>query len=261
MAKACGVEKLDRRPDLAVSRRTTCVQTCSDAHVDALPARPQPDPSAPALRRRRAGSGDGRAPPPAEGAPSRRDPTSLHRCRSGLPGSRCRIPLPGSVEELPGGPGHPPQVAPRALGAAAGALVPSARSSSARSLDQELDPSTRSEEPQVGHLRIRGELLKLGVDVSATTMCFAGTASARPPAGSDRPGRSSSGHRRTACSPSVRRPRRARAMRNSWWSRHRRGWPRSATGPPSPAPLSMPGRYRPGSPARRWAHSRLHPPG
>src|SRR6266540_3048821 len=88
-----------------------------------------------------------------------------------------------------------------------------------------LDPSIKSlilrlgrENPRWGYLRIRGELLKLGVDVSATTMCFAGTASARPPAGSDRPGRSSSGHRRTACSPSVRRPRRARAMRNSWRS-------------------------------------------
>src|SRR5207247_451038 len=80
------------------------------------------------------------------------------------------------------------------------------------------------------------------------------------PAGSDGPGHSSSGGGPTASSLPARRPRRARDSRSSWWSRDRRGWSRSARGLPSP-PLPMPSQYRPGSPARRWAHSRLHPPG
>jgi hypothetical protein len=45
-----------------------------------------------------------------------------------------------------------------------------ARSSSARSLDQAPDPSAGTGEPRWGYLRIRGEFLKLGIDVSATTI-------------------------------------------------------------------------------------------
>jgi hypothetical protein len=89
------------------------------------------------------------APPPAEDSPSRREATPLHGRRSGVPGRCCRAAVPGSMDELPGGPGHAPQVAPRALEAAR-APVPPSRSPSAGSRDQAPDPSTRSGEPQVG---------------------------------------------------------------------------------------------------------------
>jgi hypothetical protein len=50
------------------------------------------------------------------------------------------------------------------------AWLAAARSSFARSLDQAPDPSAGSGEPRWGYLRIRGEFLKLGIDVSATTI-------------------------------------------------------------------------------------------
>src|SRR5712691_4180749 len=53
------------------------------------------------------------------------------------------------MEELLGGPGHPPPVAPRAREEAR-APVPPARSPSPRSLDQAADPPPGPREPQVG---------------------------------------------------------------------------------------------------------------
>jgi hypothetical protein len=60
------------------------------------------------------------------------------------------VALPGPAKELPGRPGHPPPMAPRALKEASSRPVPPARSSSPRSLDQGADPSVGSGEPQVG---------------------------------------------------------------------------------------------------------------
>ena len=126
-------------------------QTCPDALVHPLRAPLRAASSTPALWRRRAGSGGGRALPPAEDSPSRRDhPTSLHRRRSGVPRSCWPAALPGPVEELLGGPGHARQVAPRALEASAQASVPPARPPSTGFLDQAPDPSTRSRKPEVG---------------------------------------------------------------------------------------------------------------
>src|SRR4051794_30743221 len=50
------------------------------------------------------------------------------------------------------------------------AAGPAGRAALRSTLDQGPGPSTRSREPRWGYLRIRGELLKLGVDISATTI-------------------------------------------------------------------------------------------
>jgi hypothetical protein len=108
---------------------------------------------------------------PAEDSPAaRREAAAVHHRRSGVPGRGGPVALPGPVEQLPDRPGHPPAMAPRALEDASPRPVPPARSSSPRSLDQGADPSDGRENPRWGYLRIRGELLKLGVDVSHTTV-------------------------------------------------------------------------------------------
>ena len=96
--------------------------------------------------------------------------------------------------------------------------------------------------------------------------CFAKAAWVRRPAGSDRPGRSSSGCRRTASSPPAPRPKRARASRSSWRSRNGRGRSPSATVPPPLTPMPTPTnpsltprRVRRDSSSRRWALCRMHP--
>ncbi len=66
--------------------------------------------------------------------------------------------------------GRRPRCSRRSRAAASGAGTSSDRSRRARA-----DPSDGQGEPQVGHLRIKGELLKLGITVSATTI-----ANARP---------------------------------------------------------------------------------
>jgi len=94
----------------------------------------------------------------------------LHHGGSGLPRGGGSCPVRAPVEELPGRPGHAFEMAPgpaeekeRALLAPAGRPPP--------------DPSIKHvifrlgrENPRWGYLRIRGELLKLGIDVSATTI-------------------------------------------------------------------------------------------
>ncbi len=87
-----------------------------------------------------------------------------------------------------------------------------------------LDPSIKHlvlrlgrENPRWCYLRIRGELLKLGIDVSATTIATVlrqGDLGPPRPAGSGRPGRSSCGCRPTASSPSA--PPERRRVRRTW---------------------------------------------
>ncbi len=113
-------------------------------------ARPRLARSARPLRRRWAGARDGLAPLPAEDPRSRRNATPLYNHRSGLAGGGRPTALSGSVAELPGAPGHPRPVAPRAPAEAARAPLPSARTSCARSLDQEPHPSAGPGELPVG---------------------------------------------------------------------------------------------------------------
>ena len=112
----------------------------------------------------------GRAPPPTEDPRPRRGATPDHHRRSGVPGRGCPGAFRGPVGELPGPPRHDRPVAREF----------SRRRRGRRSRPPgrpPLDPSIKHlivrlgrENSRWGYLRIRGELLKLGIDVSATTI-------------------------------------------------------------------------------------------
>jgi hypothetical protein len=94
----------------------------------------------------------------------------LHHGRSGLPGGGGPGPVPRLAEELPGRPGHAGEMAPRPPEERARARLAAPRSPSTRFLDQAPDPSAGSGEPQVGLPQDQRGALKLGIDVSATTI-------------------------------------------------------------------------------------------
>ena len=94
----------------------------------------------------------------------------MDRRRSGVPGSRGPAALPRPVDELPRRLRHPGEVASRAL-------KEETRTCVRRPGRPPLDPAIKKlivrlgrENPRWGYLRIRGELLKLGTHVSATTI-------------------------------------------------------------------------------------------
>src|SRR6266545_460230 len=164
----CGVKKFDRPSDLAIRRLADLSSNCPDALVHPVAASVPATPPARPLRPRRAGSQERRARPPAQGPVSRRDPTTVHRRRSRVDGSRCPTPHPGT-----GGRASWSVRTRWRDGTGTRRRVRGSR----RPSRPPLDPSIRHlilrlgrENPRWGYLRIRGELLKLGIDVSATTI-------------------------------------------------------------------------------------------
>src|SRR6266540_738465 len=165
----CRVKKLDRRSDLAVRQLADLPSHCRDALVHPVPVYVLATPPARPLRPRRAGSREGRAPPPTQGPPSRPRASRVHHSRSGLPGGVGSGAVPGPVEELPGRSGHPGEMAPGSAEEARAGLAPAGSPSRDPSI-KHLILRLGRENPRWGYLRIRGELLKLGIDFSATTI-------------------------------------------------------------------------------------------
>jgi hypothetical protein len=167
--KACGVKKLDRRFDLAIRRQAASSPDLAHAPGCEVSAPLRSASPAGSVRPRGAGSGDGRAPPSAEDPQARRGATRFTTADRAFLAAAARLLSPDRRKSF--------LVGRDTLVRWHRELAVGRRRRSRRPGRPPVDPSITElilrlgrENPRWGYLRIRGELLKLGVDISATTI-------------------------------------------------------------------------------------------